>query len=159
MAKSVIKFGVWRKEFSVSEFSLFWLILESVLEESEVARGAESLDFRLKTLIEEGCLGDEWYHVTELDEIIQGDCSRFEDLLAKAIRHVTNLEAKDFWASLKRSEQAHEVGCDRFGDPPNRDALIGLIVRFSLPWFSPPESSQLMKAVGWRPTAKFVIQK
>jgi hypothetical protein len=154
MAESTLKFQGWSNEFYTCEFAVFWLIMETVLEEAEIERGPGSLDFRLRNLIEEGDLGADWYHIVELDDVIGADAGRFDSLLAKADLHVMSHRPEELWGSLKRPGLAHEVGHAYFGDPPNPGALQALILRFSLPWLSPPEDSKLVKAVGWIRTVK-----
>jgi hypothetical protein len=151
MAESYIDYNDWSKEFEVGEFAVFWLIIETVLDEEKMKQGPPSLDWRLQQLICKDCLGEDWYHVTCLDDVIGDDESRFREILASAVNFVrfSSSEKKSFWSMIKRSEQAYKVGRFRYGDLASIDALIGLVVRFSLPWLSPDVENPLMTALGW----------
>lgn len=137
--------------FRVEEFSVFWLILEAVLDEERLKLGHEALDWRIRRLIDEECLADQGYHGINLDQVIGPDSQRFIELLALAARHVRRAphDQGSFWDSLRRPQEAYEAGNWTYGDPVSRDALIGLILRFSLPWFSPPFDHPLMAESAW----------
>lgn len=45
---------------------------------------------------------------------------------------------------MERPQAAYDAGNSTYGDPVNRDALVGLIFRFFLPWFSPSSDPPLM---------------
>ena len=150
MAESSVTFNRWTKEFEVGEFAIFWLIMESVLDEEEIRKGPLSLDFRLQEQITVHHWGEDWYHHAQLDDVIGEDVQRFHELLAKTAARVGQwASGVSFWELLKRPAQAREVGHQRYGDPVNRDALLGLIVRFALPWYSASDGDPLLRNIGW----------
>jgi hypothetical protein len=151
MAESTITYNCWYKVFPPEEFSIFWLLIERVLNEDQTRFESDSLDWRLRQLIETKHLGEDWYHNIELDDVIGEDSQRFHDLLAKAAHHVLAVSygKESFWDSLKQPELAREIGHLEYGDPVNTKALLSLIARISLPWFAPPVENPLMRELGW----------
>jgi hypothetical protein len=149
MAESSIRYRSWYKEFEIGEFAIFWLILETVLDHDRMISDESCLDARLQKLIYDEELGEEWYHGVVLDDVIIEDDLRFGELLGDCITHIMAIRTERFWDTLKRPQKAYEIGHFRYGDRANLDALVGLIVLFSIPGFSPPAGHPLLRKLGW----------
>lgn len=152
MASMSLLYNKWLINLSESEFCIFWLILETVLDEGKVREDPQSLDYRLSEFIDRNHLVMDVYNSVMLDGVIGDDDRRFQELLAKAIHLIYWFppQSKDgFWTVLKRPQAAYDLGAEEYGDPVNRYALIGLILRLSLPWLLPPEDHLFTRELGW----------
>jgi hypothetical protein len=151
MAESSIRYNGWANYFEVGEFAVFWLIMETVLDEENLKLGPLSLDGRIQELISKDQLVEDWYHSTRLDEVIGGDQQRFYELLAKAVTFTSESLCRmdDFWSLLKQPRQAQAVGPMFYGEKPRMDSLVGLITRFSLPALLKDYDHPIMTALGW----------
>ncbi|GEP44275.1 hypothetical protein [Brevifollis gellanilyticus] len=152
MAESFLRYKGWREEFDITDFSLIWIVIESVLDADVVHGNPSSLQGRLQEFINVNHLVEDWYHVTELDAVVAGDEQEFNKLLGKALWLVRQnyWQPEAFWASLRNTDWVVTMAArSRFAKDATLNAFFEVFTHFVLPALAPNAAHPVMESLGW----------